>query len=198
MNARLLWFQMWRGGCEPQVRHWQRGEAKRNGTRGQLRGREKAAVRRKWDRSWMGSGQREHPTNIFFCEGDNVLKIFYFFSESGREKPILLMTKQSPLDLMSSRCIARPSLACEVYSVVREVQRSNSQDLESKRTVEWRLFCQLLFSRSRTNRRARSWWSFRRIPQSWEFQSFYKVQLWKNSELAASAMDLFKYAVLQR
>lgn len=83
----------------------------------------------------MGSGQREHPTNIFFCEGDNVLKIFYFFSESGREKPILLMTKQSPLDLMSSRCIARPSLAYEVYSVVREVQRSNSQDLESKRTV---------------------------------------------------------------
>lgn len=86
----------------------------------------------------MGSGQREHPTNIFFCEGDNVLKIFLFFSESGREKPILLMTKQSPLDLMSSRCIARPSLAYEVYSVVREVQRSNSQDLESKRTVEWR------------------------------------------------------------
>lgn len=36
----------------------------------------------------MGSGQREHPTNIFFCEGDNVLKIFFFFGVwTGKANP---------------------------------------------------------------------------------------------------------------
>ena len=145
----------------------------------------------KWDRSWMGSGQTEHPTNIFFSEGDNVLKIFFFFfSESGWEKPILLMTKQSSLDLMSSHCIARPSLAYEVYSVVRgsvtlQLSPGNSQDLESKWTVEWRLFCQLLFSRSRTNCQAQSWWSFTR----------FNCEKFRTRNLRHGP---FKFAMLQR